>query len=308
MQCMEVWGGNQLVDANVVLNGLDAWVYSKPYGGSQAGGGDVYFVSACATGRINRLLVADVSGHGATVSETAANLRTLMRRYVNYIDQTQFVAAMNQQFAAMAKIGTFATAIVTTFFAPNRHLSLCNAGHPPPIVYRGKSNRWDLLDRARHSDEAVGNIPLGIEGELSSYDQFEVRLDVGDLVLCYTDSLIESRRGDGEMLCTQGLLEIVRALDATNPGSVIPSLLASIAALNPTNLDAADDVTVLLFRPNGTGSVMSLANRVMAPVRVLGGAWRALRGEIPMPWPELSIANIGGAILDPLGKLWKGKR
>src|SRR5262249_7597809 len=156
-----------------------------------------------------------VSGHGSAVSETAANLRTLMRRYVNYIDQTQFVRSMNQQFAAMAKIGTFATAIVTTFFAPNRHLSLCNAGHPPPMVYRAKTTRWELLDRARQTDEAVANIPLGIEGDLSSYDQFEVRLDVGDLVLCYTDSLMESHRADGEMLGTQGLLQIVQTLDAT---------------------------------------------------------------------------------------------
>ena len=66
MQCMEVWGGNQVVNSSVVMAGLDAWVYSKPYGGSD-GGGDVYYVSACATGRITRLLVADVAGHGAPV-------------------------------------------------------------------------------------------------------------------------------------------------------------------------------------------------------------------------------------------------
>ena len=38
MQCMEVWGGNDLVDANVSMSGLDAWVYSKPYKQAQAGG------------------------------------------------------------------------------------------------------------------------------------------------------------------------------------------------------------------------------------------------------------------------------
>ena len=63
MQCMEVWGGNQTADSGVIMAGLDAWVYSKPFGGAD-GGGDVYYVSSCATGRITRLLVADVSGHG----------------------------------------------------------------------------------------------------------------------------------------------------------------------------------------------------------------------------------------------------
>ena len=74
MQCMEVWGGNQVVDSGVVMAGLDAWVYSKPFGGAE-GGGDVYYVSSCATGRITRLLVADVSGHGSSVAQTAAGLR-----------------------------------------------------------------------------------------------------------------------------------------------------------------------------------------------------------------------------------------
>src|SRR5205809_333204 len=82
MQCMEVWGGNQIVDNGVNMPGLDAWVYSKPYGDA-AGGGDVHYVSSCATGRIMRLLVADVSGHGSAVSSVAGQLRALMRRYVN---------------------------------------------------------------------------------------------------------------------------------------------------------------------------------------------------------------------------------
>src|SRR5947208_2670834 len=99
MTCMEVWGGNTLVDTAVNLSGLDAWVYSKPYADS-AEGGDVHYVSSCATGRITRLLLADVSGHGASVSTTAAQLRNLMRKFVNHIDQTRFVQSMNQQFAS----------------------------------------------------------------------------------------------------------------------------------------------------------------------------------------------------------------
>mgnify|MGYP003350521956 CR=1 FL=1 len=37
------------------------------------------------------LLVADVSGHGREVSEIAVTLRDLMRRFVNYLDQSRFV-------------------------------------------------------------------------------------------------------------------------------------------------------------------------------------------------------------------------
>ena len=49
MQCMEVWGGNTQTNNGVSMLGLDAWVYSKPYQSADAGG-DVYYVSSCATG------------------------------------------------------------------------------------------------------------------------------------------------------------------------------------------------------------------------------------------------------------------
>ena len=141
MQCMEIWGGNQVVDTSVAMPGLEAWVYCHPYGDSAGGGGDVHYVSSCATGRVTRLLVADVSGHGAEVCDVAGTLRTLMRRYVNYIDQAEFVRSMNRQFVTMSASNCFATAVVTTFFAPTNLLSLCNAGHPPPLLYRARRGR-----------------------------------------------------------------------------------------------------------------------------------------------------------------------
>src|ERR1700676_1074026 len=104
MQCMEVWGGSQLTAAGVEFGGLDAWVYSKPYAQAQHGG-DVYYASSCATGRISRLLLADVAGHGNSVASIAADLRTLMRRFVNRLDQAEFVRLLNQQFSEHSQEG-----------------------------------------------------------------------------------------------------------------------------------------------------------------------------------------------------------
>src|SRR5205814_2166318 len=140
---------------------------------------------------ITRLLVADVSGHGSAVSSTASQLRSLMRRYINHIDQTRFVESMNQQFSTMAQAGTFATALISTFFAPTSSLSLCNAGHPPPLIYRSATKTWDLLEQHLPPTNDLSNIPLGIEG-IVRYQQFDTQLDIGDWVLCYTDSLVES--------------------------------------------------------------------------------------------------------------------
>ncbi|MCH2597421.1 MAG: serine/threonine-protein phosphatase, partial [Pirellulales bacterium] len=133
MECMEVWGGNQAIQRKFQTPGLKIWVNSQPFGHAVAGG-DIYYLSCCASGRITRMLLADVSGHGELVSRTAIGLRDLMRRNVNYIKQTRFVGAMNRQFTDLDEQGGFATALVSTFFASTMTYSLCNAGHPSPIV------------------------------------------------------------------------------------------------------------------------------------------------------------------------------
>jgi len=303
MACMEVWGGNQTVNSAVVMAGLDAWVFSRPYQNAD-GGGDVYYVSSCATGRINRLLLADVSGHGAGVAEIARDLRTMMRKFINYIDQTKFVLSMNSHFTEATEDSIFATAIVTTFFAPTNTLTLCNAGHPPPLLYRSAIKQWMYLD-GRGDGEAIRNVPLGIfECE---YEQFEVRLGVGDLVLCYSDCLPEARYTSGEMLGQAGLLELIRSLDVQNPATLFPALIDAVGRMNPQNLDA-DDLTTLLFRPNGLAPNAPMKDRLLGPFRVLGSLARSVFDRsVPASWPELSIANIGGAIFPALGR-WQRRR
>ena len=304
MQCMEVWGGSQLTARGVELGGLDTWVYSKPYGQSQYGG-DVYYASSCATGRISRLLLADVSGHGDAVAATAAELRTLMRRFVNRLDQTEFVRLLNRQFAALSQHGTFATAIVTTFFAPSRRLTVCNAGHPRPLLYRSAQRQWDLLGHLElTAPSGPSNLPLGILHE-SEYEQFDLELEAGDCVLSYTDALIESRDADGEMLGEAGLLQVMRVLPDVAPEELIETLLGEIARRYPENL-SEDDVTVLVMRANGGESHYSFGEKLEALARFAGSLIRSVNPRAERaPFPDANLANIGGAIIPALGRRWR---
>ena len=302
LQCMELRGGNGLVEEAFRMPGLDVWVFSRPFGDAKAGG-DVHFVSTCATGRISRVLVADVSGHGGDVGDIAGALRGLMARYVNFLDQRKFFAAVNRRFADLAAGGKFATAVVATFFAPTGTLSVSNAGHPPPLIWDSAAGRWRVLDRRDESGEADRNLPLGVI-EAARYDRFDVGLDPADLVLCYTDSLTESRDADGELLSTAGLLRVAAGVDGGEPAEVVPRFVAALRALHPGNLDG-DDVTLLAFRPNGGGACVTLRDRLLAPARVLRGILTGGRSV-----PEVSLANLGGAMFDPLSRRWppKGSR
>lgn len=275
LQCLEVWGGNRFVSTAVTLPGLDAWVYSMPADGeASVGGGDVHYASSCATGTLSRLLIADVSGHGADASETARRLRKIMQRHVNYHTQTRFVRALNAEFAGMARAGRFATAVAFSYDAPINRLLVCNAGHPPPLHWHASRRDWSLLEEpdAAALERTRDNVPLGIEDEVA-YEQFEAPIEVGDLVLCYTDALIEARRRDGSMLDAAGVLEVIRKLDVSHPMKLIPSLLTALA---DEGCSIDDDLTLLLFRPNGTRPKVPLRDYLLVPLRFLRSLVRSV--------------------------------
>jgi sigma-B regulation protein RsbU (phosphoserine phosphatase) len=62
-----------------------------------------------------------------------------------------------------------------------------NAGHPPPIWWRA------ALGTAEVVPDCTGP-PLGI-GLADTYSQASIRLDPGDLLVFFTDGLIEARSG-----------------------------------------------------------------------------------------------------------------
>ena len=143
LQCMEIWGGFEPVERSVSTPGLDLWVFNRPFHG-EAQGGDVYYVTLCGGGVITRIVVADVCGHGASVSEFSTSLRAIVRKNINQKSQKRLVERLNRQFAEMAGMQRFATALVMTYLASQDRLSICNAGHPRPLYYRAGEGTWSL--------------------------------------------------------------------------------------------------------------------------------------------------------------------
>lgn len=260
LQCEEVWGGNRRVDRRVVLPGLDGRIFSQPCD-HEAAGGDVHYVSACAGWQLVRILVADVSGHGPAVADTAEALRSIMRELVNDHDQQRLVQRLNRDFA-LAAAGMkasdgitpaefrFATAVALTYDSQTRRLLAVNAGHPPPLWYRVARQEWTTLEPAELSEGR--NLPVGVLDGIV-YEQFETELALGDRILCYTDSLVEARDASGQMLGTEGLLDLVRRADASHPtANLIAAVVDALEQFNPRNL-TQDDLTCLLLRVTPPG-------------------------------------------------------
>jgi serine phosphatase RsbU (regulator of sigma subunit) len=269
LQCMEIWGGIEPVERSLATPGLDIWIFSQPFQGDDRGG-DVYYVTLCGGGLITRLAVADVSGHGSSVAEFSSTLRALLRKNINQKSQKQLVESLNREFGEMARLRRFATSVVMTYLASTGGLSISNAGHPRPLHFRAADGCWSLIPEV---DDAAGsaNLPLGLDEE-TRYHTFELQLARGDLVLLYTDALIEAADGSGSLLGPTGLLQAARELDMTDatPAAVGRALWQKVARYRQAEA-ADDDATVVVLLHTGSGPRrLSLAEKVDVYAKVFG--------------------------------------
>lgn len=279
LQCMEIIGGNQAVHSAVSSPGLDIWIHSKPLAGNV--GGDIHYFSMCGSGRVTRLAVADISGHGPDMDKLAKWLRGLMRKHINLLDQTRFARAINAEFT-QAGIDYFATVLLVTYFAPTDHLIVCNAGHPRPIWFSNRTNSWQLLDaelpdtgpsireaRGTYLLKPVSNLPLGVI-EPTDYRQFAVKLDKGDIVLVYTDALIEASRPEGGMLGEEGLLELACGLGPAEPRQLADQLIDRVAAWSDYAPQSDDQTVVVLHHNAANPPPMTLGQALRSLSKMIG--------------------------------------
>ncbi len=275
LQCMEVWGGNEAVDDAISVPGIDAIVHSRPHAGSGRGG-DIYYVSVCGAGEISRFLVADVSGHGESVGDLASKLRRLMRKYIGSANPSRLAMRLNNEFGELSQDGKFATALVMTYFAPSDYLIVTNAGHPRPLWYQVSSGTWSVIHAgderiAASGSESVGvrNLPLGIIGG-TEYEQLAVPLREGDIVVAYTDSLVEASNDTGDQLGEQGLLRLVRGLGTPDAETIGHRVEQAVAGYREAG-EADDDLTVLVLSHNAASpEKQGLAEKIRVLGRMVG--------------------------------------
>jgi phosphoserine phosphatase RsbU/P len=270
LQCMEIWGGIEPVERTVATPGLDLWVFSQPFGGDEQGG-DVYYLTLCGGGLITRMVVADVSGHGSSVAEFSSSLRSLLRKNINQKSQNRLVERLNRQFAEMAEMQRFATALVITYLASTDRLSVCNAGHPRPLFYRASEGTWSFLTPRAGSRDDGGNLPLGLD-ETTRYQTFDLTLGHGDLAVLYTDALTEAADPSGKLLGEAGLLAVAATLDPaiSSPGAIGSALLSAVGR-HRGPASAEDDVTMIVLHHNAAGPRrLSVAQKVDVYAKVFG--------------------------------------
>ena len=245
LQCMDLWSGHCSVENEASTPGVEIYVFSEPYRGDSIGG-DVHYVSLCAGGIVTRLILADVAGHGAAVAETSRTLRSLMCRFMNAKRQDRLVHDLNREFTALASADRFATAVVATYLSDRNRFTICNAGHPRPLWYRLASDSWSYVNEELIGNGQMCNLPLGLDAS-TSYQQFDLEVAEGDLLVFYTDALTEARGTDGSLLGEEGLKKLATHLPTDHVRRFGSSLLEAVSTFSGGS-PSQDDTSLLVLR------------------------------------------------------------
>jgi sigma-B regulation protein RsbU (phosphoserine phosphatase) len=241
---MEIRGGNHRVEYPVELPGLRGWVYSNPLEPSISGG-DVHYLSVCAKGVLSRTLLADVAGHGQSVSGMAQQLRTLVFKHMNSWDQSTLMRELNEAFRTSPNDLWYATAVVMGYYCGTRELVFTNAGHPSPLWYHAKYGTWDCLEETPSNRRHIEGLPLGLISG-TQYVQRAVQLAPDDLLILYTDGITEVLGAAGRELGVQGLLHMAYALPTTSPVAAGQALLELLRDFSGTTINEDDQSLIML--------------------------------------------------------------
>jgi serine phosphatase RsbU (regulator of sigma subunit)/CHASE3 domain sensor protein len=164
------------------------------------------------------LVVADVSGHGPDASVSALRVRSIMRAALAAGISPH--ATMAMAAGACEEDSHFVTAITIVVDLASDTLTWCNAGHHPGIIV--------TRDKGAALCEPTGPLISALGGEWSSRTHF---FRPGDVVVAYTDGLVESRNADGDELESSMVSQLIRGMDAPvreHPDELISQLLAQV--------------------------------------------------------------------------------
>jgi PAS domain S-box-containing protein len=191
-------------------------------------GGDWYDAFRLPDGRI-AMTIGDVVGHGLQAATWMTRMRQAMQAAAMLDPDPCIMLAVANRTLVMQEREVYATAMAAIYDAAARTLHVASAGHPSPVIARAGGVVEDVRCRG---------CLLGVESA-ANYDVAVVEIAPDDLVVFYTDGLVELERD-----IESGLARLREALGrdavrtADNPAlAIFEHVLAGASA--------KDDVAVL---------------------------------------------------------------
>lgn len=185
------------------------------------------------------VMIADVSGKGVPAALFMALSRIVVRVTATWFKKpSQVISFANPIIAENSKTGMFVTLFYGIIDKETMTLTYVNAGHNPPIVLRQKSGEIDELTL---TGVAVGAL------EDAKYEQQEVALSSGDVVVLYTDGITEAVNDREEMFDVSRLVEIIRRTGHLSSQEIVNEIIGAVTTFSE-NQPQFDDITLMVVK------------------------------------------------------------
>jgi phosphoserine phosphatase RsbU/P len=192
------------------------------------------------------LAVGDICGKGISAALLMANLQATLRSNVMNLwpgDKrngekavAEVVSRLNSQIHAYTAANKFASFFYALYEDTQQTLTYCNAGHNPPLFFSG-----DEVHRLRK-----GGTVVGIFAD-SKFDQETIHLKPGDLLVAYTDGIVESLNEYAEEFGEDRLINLILENRYLSADEIREKVVEGVLSWTFSE-ERDDDMTLLIAR------------------------------------------------------------
>jgi sigma-B regulation protein RsbU (phosphoserine phosphatase) len=194
----------------------------------------------------NKLVFAigDVAGKGISAALLMATIQSTMRTQLTgtngfgplQISTAHLVTNLNFQLYNTTAPEKFATFFLGVYDEQVHTLTYTNAGHLAPMLIRGDTVR--LLEP---TGTVVGAFPKVV------YEERTIEMQNGDLLVAYTDGIVEPENAYGEMYGEQNLEDLLRKFENVDSAEIISRTIETVNQWTAAS-EPQDDMTMVVAR------------------------------------------------------------
>jgi sigma-B regulation protein RsbU (phosphoserine phosphatase) len=199
-----------------------------------------YFDYILRDGNKLGLVVGDVAGHGVGAALVMSTARALLRAFAaTDSSPEEVITRLNRFLSEDVETGNFMTLFYGEVSLAERRLVYVRAGHNEPLLYRRETGEFEELGE--------GGVALGLIDDFEFEVAGPVRLDPGDLLLLYTDGIIEAMDPASEQFGKERLKTILSANRDLSARELVSRIRQAVRGHAGTNRQE-DDYTLVLAR------------------------------------------------------------
>jgi sigma-B regulation protein RsbU (phosphoserine phosphatase) len=205
--------------------------------------GDYYDFMAVSEGAL-AFAIGDVAGKGISAALLMATIQSAMRSQLSTSNGSgqhrpspaRMVSNLNQQLYATTSLEKYATFYFALYDEPTHALTYANAGHVPPMLLRGS----EILTMDS-TGTVVGAFPF------ATYEEKTVPLEHGDILLAYTDGIVEPENVYGEVFGEDRLKDLLIKYARADSSELIARTMEAVVHWTGSS-ELQDDMTMVVAR------------------------------------------------------------